>query len=295
MKRLGVGCSLHPDVEYLETARELIERDADYYEVNPETLWRLKDGRRVRNDYHAMFRTILEKSGKPFVAHGLNFSVGTPVDDTGEPDRIALWLEGLRDDQSAFGFSLISEHLGWTMAGGVPLVFPLPLPHTGEASDVVAARMNLLRSVGPPVAFENWATTFVLDDAASEPEFFNEICRKADCGIMLDLHNVYTQCFNYNLDAAEYVGRLDLKRVLQIHLSGGSISDPSLLKSGRTMRMDSHDGPVPEPVWSLLERVVPRSPNLMGIIVERLNGTFTAAELPALTGELRRAREIFKC
>jgi hypothetical protein len=293
--RLGVGFALHPDLEYLELAREIIERDADYYEVNPETLWRRRDGRLERNDFHDLFRKFLEASRRPFVAHGLEFSLGTPLDEEGEPARVAQWLERLRDDHARFGFAWMSEHLGWTTARGLQATLPLPLPHHPEAVAAVAERMRLLKSVVPTALFENWATTFVLDDPAREPEFFTAIARAADCGILLDLHNAWTQCVNYSLDARDYVARFDLDRVVQIHVSGGSMSEPRLLASRRSMRMDSHDGPVPEDVWALLEGVLPRCRNVRGVVVERLNGTFGADNVAALAGEVRRAKELFPC
>ena len=70
---LGVGFCLHPDVEYLALARPILEEEADFFEVNPETMWRKESGRLVRNDFHGLFQQIRERSGRPFVAHGLGF------------------------------------------------------------------------------------------------------------------------------------------------------------------------------------------------------------------------------
>ncbi len=293
--RLGIGFPLHPDLEYLELTRDIVERDADYFEVNPETMWRRRDGRIERNDYHALFLRFLNAAKKPFVAHGLGFSLGTPLDEEGEPARVAQWLERLRDDHAAFGFAWMSEHLGWTTARGLTATLPLPLPHHPEAVAVVAERMRLLKSVVPTALFENWATTFVLDDPAGEPDFFNAIARAADCGFLLDLHNAWTQSVNFGFDAWDYVSRMDLDRVVQIHVSGGSMSDPALLASRKSMRLDSHDGPVPEEVWRLLQRVIPRCKNVRGVVVERLNGTFEAAGVSSLADEVRRAKELFPC
>lgn len=295
MDRLGVGWALQADLEYLELTREIIEREADYYEVNPETMWRPRDGGLERNDFHPLFEQIRDRSRKPFVGHGLAFSLATPLDDPGERERLELWLERLRDDQSVFRFPWLSEHLGWTRASELHATLPLPLPYTAETVGVVAQRMRLLASVTPVVAFENNVSYFALGDPSAEPAFLNEICRAADCAMLLDLHNVHTQCRNFAADPADYVDRLDLDRVVQIHLSGGSESDPEWFPSGRVYRLDSHDGPVPEPVWALFERVLPRCRNLRGVVVERLNGTFAAADVPALALEVRRAKELFRC
>lgn len=293
--RLGVGLPLYPDLEYLELARELIEDEADFYEVSPETLWRPSREGLVRNDFHALFREFRDRSRKPFVAHGLAFSPGSPVDGSAEQARIGQWLARLRDDQDTFRFQWMTEHLGWTQVDGLQATLPLPLPFHEESVHAVAARMRLLRSVVPEVGFENNADYFCLGDPAEWPGFINALCRASECGLLLDLHNLYTQCLNLNQDPAETLERLDLDAVLEIHLSGGSESDPDWVPSGRIFRLDSHDGAVPEPVWTLYERTLPRCRNLRGVVVERLNGTFQAADVPALREELRRAKEFCPC
>ena len=174
---------------------------------------------------------------------------------------------------------------------GLQGVLPLGLPFTDEGIDAVAARMRLLASVAPAVAFENNVNYFNLGPPAEEPNFWNAICRAAGCGMLLDLHNVYTQCKNNGLDAREFVDRVDGANVIEIHLSGGSDSDGAWLESRRVMRLDSHDSPIPEDVWDLLARVVPRCPNLRGIVVERLNATLGADGVALLRAEVRRAKE----
>ncbi len=292
MDRLGVGIPLFPDFEYLELMREVIEDEADYFEVNPETLWRMEDGRLVRNDYYPLFQQFRDRSGKPFVAHGLGFSPGTPV--AGDRERTDAWLARLRDDQAEFRFAWMSEHLGWQIADGLQAVLPLPLPPTDEAVAVVAERMRLLSAISGTSAFENNANYFGLGESR-DPEFFNAICRAAPCRLLLDLHNVHTQCLNLGHDADDYVDRIDLETVVQIHLSGGSESEADWLPSRRVFRLDSHDGWIPEEVWRLLERVRPRCRNLRGLVVERLNGTFGAADVPRLRDDVRRAKELIRC
>lgn len=292
-RRLGVGVPLHADLEYLELARELIENDADYYEISPETLWRSEGGALVRNDYHALFQELKRRSGKPFVAHGLAFSLGSPAE--GDQARTDAWLGRLRDDQDTFRFEWLTEHLGWTQVDGLQATLPMPLPFHPESVRAVAARMRLLGSVVPRVGFENNADYFCLGDPADWPDFINTLCRESSCGLLLDLHNLYTQCLNWRQDPGKILDRLDLDAVLQIHLSGGSESDPEWVPSGRVFRLDSHDGAVPEQVWKLYERALPRCRNLRGVVVERLNGTFLAADVPALREELGRAKELFPC
>jgi hypothetical protein len=298
MSFLGLGWPLHPDLSYLEATRPIIEDDADYFEVNPETLWRPRPGTLSRNGvpdverngFHALYRQFRDRSHKPFVAHGLDFSPATPVAE--DRERTDVWLARLRDDHSVFDFQWMSEHLGWSTDGRLQGVLTLPMPYNDETRGVIVERMKLLQSVVPTACFENNPTYFSLGDPAREPEFFNEICRRARCGLMLDLHNVHTQCLNWKLDPDDYVGRLDLAAVVQIHISGGSESEPEWTPSRRIYRLDSHDGPVPEPVWSMLERVLPRCPNLRGVVLERLNGTFV--DVGPLRDEVRRTKELIR-
>ena len=288
---LGVGFSLHADLAFLALAREILEDHADYFEVNPEAMWRSVDGRLVRNDYRQLFEQIRTRSGKRFVAHGLAFSPGSAPGVAGEAERTATWLERIADDHATFDFAWMSEHLGYVEAGGLQAVLPLPLPFTQEAVDACVSRLRLLAEIVPDVAFENSANYCAFGDVATiEPGFLNAIARHTPCWMMLDLHNVYTQAVNFGFDPAAYVDDLDLSRVIQIPLSGGSLSDPDWLPSRRVFRLDSHDGAIPDEVWDLLDRVIPKCTALRGIVVERLNGTFEEADLPGLVDEIARAR-----
>ncbi len=295
MERLGIGFSLHPDLEFLELTREIVENDADYFEINPEALWSSKEGKLVKNQYHELFRELQQKSGKPFVAHGLAFSLGTPLDTPEEKARTEQWVDRLLDDHAEFRFAWMTEHLGWTISEGLQAVLPLPLPFTPEAVRTVSERMRLLAKIVPVVGFENSVDYLHFGEVLDEPGFFNDICKAAPCGMLLDLHNAYTQCLNSQIDPSRYLERIDLGNVLQIHLSGGSDSDGKWLPTGKVFRLDSHDDSVPEEVWTLAEKIIPKCPNLRGVVVERLNGTIDPEDVPALAAEVQRAKELFPC
>jgi uncharacterized protein (UPF0276 family) len=165
---------------------------------------------------------------------------------------------------------------------------------TAEAARVVRRRLRQMQratSLGD-VGVENNVAYFMLGDALDEPAFLMDCVRERGCHVLLDLHNVYTMAQNCGFDAAEYLRRLDLTKVIEIHVSGGSESDPAWLPSGRVMRLDGHDGAVPELVWRMLEAVAPRCPNLRGVTLERMEGTVTDADVPLLAAELSRLRAI---
>lgn len=295
MERLGVGFGLHPDVEYLELTQDIIEKDADYFEIVPETLANPEEGKLVPNQYYALFRELRKTLNKPFVAHGLGFSIGTSHDNPKEKLRSERWLAFIRDLHQEFRFSWMTEHLGWVTLEGLEVILPLPLPFTSEAVQTVAESMRLLSNIVPEVGFENSPDYCRFGDVLEEPDFFNEICDATPCSMLLDLHNAYTTCVNCGIDPAEYLTRIRLENVLQIHLSGGSESGSDWLPSKNVYRLDSHDTPVPEEVWNLAENIIPKCPNLRGIVVERLNGTINPGDLPGLSAELRRVKELFPC
>ena len=108
--------------------------------------------------------------------------------------------------------------------------------------------------------------------------------------VLLDLHNLFTMGVNYGVDPLEYLNRLPLERVIEIHVSGGRDSEPAWLPSGETMRLDSHDDAVPDEVWALLDTALPCCTNLRGVTLERMEGTVGPADVDLLAEELQRVR-----
>ena len=224
---LGVGLALHPEPELLLVARRAIEELADFYEISPELHWQ---DPATPSSARAQLLDLVRQSGKPSVGHGLFTSLGTPRDAArSDPLR-----ELLAADQAAFGFAHYSEHLGWTCQGGVEAVLPLPLPPSEAAAQLVAENLRGLKELTPRVAFENGAFLTPLGDPAHEPEFLRRICDLADCELVLDLHNAYAGCLNANMSLEDWLAGVPWERVIQIHLSGGSESEPGWLPSGAT-------------------------------------------------------------
>jgi uncharacterized protein len=286
-----VGFTLQPEVDFLERLDELIVERADYYEVAPETLWRVgADGALGPNGYHRRFAALGERTGKPFVAHGVGFSLGTGSRSDGA--RRSAWLARLDEDQRVFHFRWYTDHLGATALDGLAMTLPLPLPMTAAAAAVVRRRLAAMQRVVPDVGVENNVAYFLLGGALEEPGFLARILRPRGTHLLLDLHNLYTMARNFAFDPEAYLARLALDRVIELHLSGGADSDGAWLPSGRVLRLDSHDAAVPEEVWALYEQVAPRCPNLRGVTLERMEGTVMDADVPLLTDELERARDL---
>jgi uncharacterized protein (UPF0276 family) len=284
---IPVGFTLQPEPAFLERCGAII-RGADYWEVAPETLWRLRgDGRLEPNGFHRHF-AAMPRRGRFFVAHGVGLSVGTA--SAGDAARRRKWLTRVRADHATFGFRWYTDHLGASSLDGLALTLPLPLPMTAEVARVVRRRLAQMQRIVGDVGVENNVAYFTLGDPLDEPRFLMDCVRARRCHLLLDLHNVYTMALNFGFDPAEYLRRLDLRKVIEIHVSGGSESSPEWLPSGRVMRLDGHDGPVPESVWRMLEAVAPRCPNLRGVTLERMEGTVADADVPVLAAEMTRLR-----
>jgi uncharacterized protein (UPF0276 family) len=284
---IPVGFTLQPDPQFLDLCGSII-RDADYWEVAPETLWRMRpDGRLEDNGYHKRF-CAMTRGRRFFVAHGVGLSLGSAA--AVDVRRRRAWLARVAEDHATFGFRWYTDHLGASAVDGMAMTLPLPLPMTAEAARVVRRRLTQMQRVVGHVGVENNVAYFVVGDPLDEPRFLMDCVRARGCHLLLDLHNVYTMATNHGFDPAEYLRRLDLTKVIEIHISGGSESDPRWLPTGRVLRLDGHDGAVPELVWRMLEAVAPRCPNLRGVTLERMEGTVEEADVPLLAAEMQRLR-----
>ncbi|MFT3772335.1 MAG: DUF692 family protein [Minicystis sp.] len=290
---IPVGLTLQPEEAFLDLLGDVIRRDADYYEVAPETLWRLDGGGGLgENGFFRRFVALRAETDKPFVAHGVGFSVGTAA--RADAARRRRWIERLRQDQAALGFLWYTDHLGASSLAGQAVTLPMALPMTAHAAAVVRRSLRAMAEVVPDVGVENTVAYFLLGDPLEEPAFLRRVLRAPRTHLLLDVHNLYTMAQNFGFDPGAYVDRLDLDRVIEIHLSGGSESDPAWLPSGRVMRLDAHDSAIPEPVWQIFEAVAPRCPNLRGVTVERMEGTVGPEDVRVIREELRRARRTLR-
>ncbi|MEN9361865.1 MAG: hypothetical protein RL095_3400 [Verrucomicrobiota bacterium] len=286
---LGAGLFTPADPAHLELISPLFE-EADFFEISPEMMFTGdSSGRGIRE--HPLADLMAELGpvyGKPFVGHGLHFSVG----DASPGQRRQDWMRLLRRVEERFRCLWYTEHSGWTSSGGEHAVLPLPLPHSDEAAAPCVDSLRQIQEVFPLAGLENSVFPFLLGEARAEYAFLQRILDRAEAWLLLDLHNLHTHALNFGVPAADLLAQLKLDRVIEIHISGGSVSDPDWLASGRTFRLDSHDGAVPEEVWSLLDEVMPLCGNLRGVVLERLHGTLLPEQTPAFFAEFARLKRL---
>ncbi len=186
---------------------------------------------------------ILDECAKrwPIVTHGVNLSIGST--DPLNEDYVYK-LKTLLDRIKAPWYS---DHLCFTSVGGNYFHDLIALPFSFEAADHVVKRVGQLKKkINRPFLLENPSYYVKMPGGQmGEAEFINKVLEDADCGLMLDVNNVYVNSRNHGYDAHEFIRRLPLHRVAQIHMAGHK-------DNGETL-VDTHEGPIVDPVWKLYE------------------------------------------
>ena len=186
----------------------------------------------------------------PVVMHGVSMSIGST-------DRLDFeYLRKLKALADRTKARWVSEHLCWTGVSGRNTHDLLPMPLTEEALGHVAARVRTVSDfLERPLMLEN-ASTYAEFAASSMPEweFFGRLMEQADCGMLLDVNNVYVSAFNHGFDPKRYLDAIDPSRVTQYHLAGHT--------NKGTHIVDTHnDHAIPE-VWELYRHSVARTGNV---------------------------------
>jgi hypothetical protein len=212
----------------------------------------------------------------PLVMHGVSLSVGST--DTLDMD----YLRALKALARRIEPGWISDHLCWTGVQGVNLHDLMPLPYTEEALEHVAGRVRQVQDfLGRQILLEN-VSSYVnyTHSRMSEWEFLAEIAQRSDCYILLDINNIYVSSKNHDFAAEQYLQGIPVERVVQFHLAGHSHNGKLII--------DTHDHPVPDPVWHLYERAVRR----FGRVSTMIERDDNIPPLATLLQELDQARNI---
>ncbi len=148
------------------------------------------------------------------------------------------------------GSPWISDHLCWGSVDGSYSHDLLPIPYTFEAAKNAAEKiLQATDFLEVPIAVENVSSYAEFHDSEmNEWEFLSEVVERADCGILLDVNNIYVSSRNHNFRALDYVENVPHERVAQIHIAGHSKFEKYIL--------DTHDHPVLPPVWKLYQRAI---------------------------------------
>ena len=210
----------------------------DWFEVTTENF--MVDGGRPLE--------VLEgvRSQYPIVMHGVSLSIGSA-----DPLNYA-YLRQLAKLARRFEPAWVSDHLCWTGVGGRNLHDLLPLPYTEETVRHVTQRIKQVQDfLERPILIENISSYLEFrSPELAEWEFLSAVAEKADCGILLDVNNIFVNAFNHRFDPVRYIDSVPAERVIQIHLAGHTDYGHYLL--------DTHDYPIRKEVWALYEYAMRR-------------------------------------
>ncbi len=203
----------------------------DWFEVISENF--IDSGGRPRH----VLRQIAERY--PVVMHGVSLSIGST--DPLDFDYLAKLKRLAREVNARW----ISDHLCWTGVLGLNTHDLLPLPLTDETLGHVVDRVRTVQDfLERPLVLENPSSyvTFA-GSTMTEWEFLSQLAAETDCGLLLDVNNVYVSSVNHDFDPVEYIRNVPHRRIVQVHLAGHT--------NCRTHLLDTHDGEVINPVWEL--------------------------------------------
>jgi uncharacterized protein len=261
----GAGLGLRR--ELLPQLLERVPSSIGFFEVAPEN-WMELGGR-----YGRQFRALTERHA--FVTHGLSLSLGSPAPlDTEFVRRVKRFLD-------LHGIRLYSEHLSYCSDDG-HLYDLMPIPFTGDAVDYVARRIRRVQDIlERELVIENVSYYAAPGAEMTELEFVNAVLERADCGLLLDVNNIYVNSINHRYDPVAFLEGVPAGRVRYFHVAGHYVEAEDL-------RVDTHGADVCDPVWALLERAYAR----FGPVPTLLERDFNIPPLAQLLGEVERIRRL---
>ncbi|HVS00145.1 MAG TPA: DUF692 family protein [Thermoanaerobaculia bacterium] len=251
---LGVGLTYFSGIDtVLESHGDLV----GVIEVEPQTLWyRTAEGFRI--DRPTLDRIRSFPAAK--LLHGIGFPVGgvRPPDPSQVPPLLQMTAE--------LSPPWMSEHLSFNEVEGpdgrFKTGFLLPPRQTRAGVAAAVASIRAMAGAMPvPLAVETGVSYLRRrSDEMTDGEFVAAVVEAADCGILLDLHNLWANERNGRQPVEEFLDHIPLERVWEVHLAGGF--------EHRGYWLDSHSGPVQEPLLELVRRILPRLPHLRALIFE---------------------------
>jgi uncharacterized protein (UPF0276 family) len=282
LKALGVGVVYFPGLEtVLQAGEDLI----DVVEIEPATIWY----KRSDGHFHVNRKALDFFTDLPF--HKLIHGVGFPVGGTIPPGSSSF--RAMRETAGRLQPEFVSEHLSFNKVrlGQTVADTGFLLPPLQSAEGVNQSVANILlfkREINLPFAFETPANYLKpLGGEMGDGEFFAQIATQADCGILLDLHNLWCNQLNGRQKLMDVVDSLPLDRVWEVHLAGGDWLDGYWL--------DGHSDLIPGPLREIAREVIPRLKNLKAFNFEIMPEYLQAKNLAVddILGELEFMRELW--
>lgn len=183
----------------------------------------------------------------PLALHGVSLSIGST-----DPLNF-VYLRKLKALADRIKPHWLGDHVCWTGVAGRNGHDLYPIPYNEQSLKHLVERIRIVQDyLERPLVLEN-PSTYMTFAASTMPEheFIARMAEESDCGLLLDVNNVYVSARNHDLDPFDYLKKFPYDRVCQIHLAGHT--------DNVTHCIDTHDGPVINPVWKLYAEVMKRA------------------------------------
>jgi uncharacterized protein (UPF0276 family) len=262
----SVACNL--DANILSASLPLLEESrVEAIEWSFDALFKVKD-------VPSWFMELLHafSSEKRLIGHGIFFSLFSGKWSAEQQ----AWLKHLEKTAADFHFDHVTEHFGFMTGRDFHHGAPLNIPYSKTTLEIGRDRLKrMYEACKCPVGLENLAVSYSLEEVKRHGIFLDQLVEPVNGFIILDLHNLYCQLHNFSVEFDLIIDMYPLHRVREIHISGGSWDD-SDIDPGKRIRRDTHDDAVPAEVFYLLEKTIPKCPNLKYVVLEQLgNGLET--------------------
>lgn len=196
------------------------------------------------------------QSSFTLIPHGLALSIGSAegIDD----GYLKMLAELVRRVDPPWW----SEHIAFTRAGGIDIGHLTALPKTRETLDVLKQNLDRVKqSITVPILLENITESIQYPgQQMRDADFLNHVLGENDCGLLLDVTNLYANSVNYRFDPLRVLWELPKDRIVQLHIVGGHWEENRFV--------DSHSSPVSDEIWQLTAEVL-KFASVKGIILER--------------------------
>jgi uncharacterized protein (UPF0276 family) len=267
LPKLGAGIGFREpfraDIFLHRKAIDFLEITADhYFDANQKKLEELE----------------LLSENFSLIPHGLNLSLGSAEGIDG--DYLEKFAELVRQLNPAW----FSEHLCFTKSGGKQIGHLASVPYTKESVSVFVKNISRVKEkIKMPLILENITYQMRFPSSEmSESEFITKILEETDCGLLLDITNLYINSINFKFDWRAFLDDLPMERVVQLHFVG--------LRKHNNLLIDAHGDKTDDEIWEVFREVCQRT-EIKGAILERDENLPPFSEI---LDELQTARNLMK-
>lgn len=267
LKNYGLGLGLRKEL-WSQTLNFLDSNEnqklINWLEIIPENF--IKRGGKGRES----FLELIEKYKIQLIPHSVNLSIGS----AGEAkSKVSLDKELLKSFAKLFKeikAPWFSDHLSCTRIDACYFPELLPVPFIQESVEQISDNVKFLQdSFQIPFLIENPSYyTTLIEPEMPEHEFINRILEQSNCGLLLDINNVYVNATNHNYDPKEFLDELNLNRLVQVHIAGHHENYKAHLNDCELKVLDTHANKICQEVYGLFDYLLNKS-SPKAVLLER--------------------------